>query len=181
MPLELNNCPEVWALNCLNYEVMCHECSACDPTNETLYYRNISKSFPLSKHPEYLVYKSAARDARRKENKEKKEANKQYSKNSKQGRKTELKTLAQLGATPTKASGKLLGDGDGFIETPYGKYYIEHKTRIAPRNELGPTSAEWVKGKAQGCQIFITTSEHYGAVVTLPLEIFKQLINYGDI
>ena len=79
---------------------------------------------------------------------------------------------------PTAASGRLNGDGDGKLSTPYGDYSVEHKTRITPINELGPTKLEWLKGSKQGCQIFITTSKSYGSVVTLPLDLFKQLI--GD-
>lgn len=174
MSLELNNCPEQWANNCANYEMSCCECTAAHETNEGFYYRPIEKHLPKNKHPEHLRQKASLKQERRNQ----KKAAKPKTNYTRQGLSTELKTLSKLSATPTKASGRLMGDGDGYIETSYGKYYIEHKTRIAQRNELGPISAEWVKAKAQGCSIFITTSEHYGSIVTLSLETFKQLINY---
>jgi hypothetical protein len=173
-------CPESFRLNCASYEVKCFECGGC--TGEgSLDYLPIVRTEELAtkKHPYLLHKKKAKKDAARKVKSDNK-ANPTFRAKSKQVKdalKVEKGLLKSIKAKATIGSGRINSDGDGFIETTNGKYYIEVKKRFNGKNTLAPTKAEYDKGCNQGASIFIIESEEMGAIVCLSLNAFKSLLD----
>ncbi len=178
---QYENCPEEFRENCTFKSVKCSSCRACDGNNATLHYAPITNSADLAykEHPSFKQAKQAKKDAAvtAKREQRSKQSFKDAQRNSRQGRKVEKKVLKQLDARSTVGSGAVFGDGDGYLGLPGGhRLYIEHKARLANRNTLGPTSDEWEKGRQQGCEVFLTTSDTHGTVVTMSQKTFNELM-----
>ena len=152
-------CPLEWQQACRNLDIACHKCRAEIGEGE-LAYLPLAGSPSIKSHPAYEKPPPPRR--------------KQSNTASKIGRVTEKRVLRNLGARATVASGAIFGDGDGSIVIDGETWRIEHKTRVARRNTLGPTEDEWATAQAQGCRLFITTHGDR-SVVTMDIEDFKSL------
>jgi hypothetical protein len=152
-------CPLEWQQACRNLDIACHKCRAMIGEGE-LAYLPLAGSPSIKSHP---VYEKPPPPPR-----------KQTNTASKIGRVTERRVLRDLGARATVASGAIFGDGDGSIVIDGETWRIEHKTRVARRNTLGPTEDEWATAQAQGCRLFITTHNNR-SVVTMDIKDFKSL------
>lgn len=140
---------------------MCHLCTA-GTGRERFYYKALANQPP---HP-YLAQTASA--------------SKQAASNRREGLRTERKVLGSIDNTRfTANSGARHGDGDAITYVPEMRLHTEHKTRIANRNRLGPTTQEWDKAQARGIDVFITTSDQ-GSIVTMTLETYQQLIQLAN-
>jgi hypothetical protein len=159
-------CPLEWQQACRNLDIACHRCRAEIGEGE-LAYLPLAGSPSIKSHP---AYEKPPPPPRKQSN----TASQQNNTASKIGRVTERRVLRNLGARATVASGAIFGDGDGSIVIDGETWRIEHKTRVARRNTLGPTEDEWATAQAQGCRLFITTHGDR-SVVTMDIEDFKSL------
>jgi hypothetical protein len=159
-------CPLEWQQACRNLDIACHRCRAEIGEGE-LAYLPLAGSPSIKSHP---AYEKPPPPPRKQTN----TASQQNNTASKIGRVTERRVLRNLGARATVASGAIFGDGDGSIVIDGETWRIEHKTRVARRNTLGPTEDEWATAQAQGCRLFITTHGDR-SVVTMDIEDFKSL------
>ena len=159
-------CPLEWQQACRNLDIACHRCRAEIGEGE-LAYLPLAGSPSIKSHP---AYKKPPPPSRKRLS----AASQQINTASKIGRVTEKRVLRNLGARATVASGAIFGDGDGSIVIDGETWRIEHKTRVARRNTLGPTEDEWATAQAQGCRLFITTHNNR-SVVTMDIEDFKSL------
>jgi hypothetical protein len=159
-------CPLEWQQACRNLDIACHRCRAEIGEGE-LAYLPLAGSPSIKSHP---AYEKPPPPPRKQSN----TASQQINAASKIGRVTERRVLRNLGARATVASGAIFGDGDGSIVIDGETWRIEHKTRVARRNTLGPTEDEWATAQAQGCRLFITTHGDR-SVVTMDIEDFKSL------
>jgi hypothetical protein len=83
--------------------------------------------------------------------------------------------IQSIGGAITEGSGAIHpSDLDGWIKIGDNEYKIEHKTRIANRNVLGPTTQEWETMKKGGGSIFLTTHGDR-TVVTIDIETYKEI------
>ena len=165
--INLKNCPEDFAYNCACYDTQCHNCLA-NGEGSKLYYQPISgnPSYSYKKHPAYL------KPVKKVEVKVRDDKAAFYNR---KGRQIEKKVIKSMGASSTMMSGATNGDGDGTIVIGGFKHRISHKFRFSIRNCLGPTSSEWEEGIRQGIDIWVTSSEVRGSVVTMSMETFNQL------
>jgi hypothetical protein len=159
-------CPLEWQQACRNLDIACHKCRAEIGEGE-LAYLPLAGSPSIKSHP---AYEKPPLPPRKQTN----TASQQNNTASKIGRATERRVLRNLGARATVASGAIFGDGDGSLVIDGETWRIEHKTRVARRNTLGPTEDEWATAQAQGCRLFITTHNNR-SVVTMDIEDFKSL------
>lgn len=178
---EYENCPEEFRENCTFKSIKCQDCRACIGENPNLHYSPIIKSPGLAfkDHPSYKQAEQARKDAKvaAKRERQSTPAFKTAQRNTRQGRKIEKQVLKQVEAKSTAGSGAVFGDGDGYLGLPGGhRLYIEHKARLANKHTLGPTAAEWEKGRQQGCEVFLTTSDVHGTVVTMSQKTFNELM-----
>jgi hypothetical protein len=159
-------CPLEWQQACRNLDIACHKCRAEIGEGE-LAYLPLAGSPSIKSHPAYEKPPPPPR-------KQLSTASQHTNTASKIGRATERRVLRDLGARATVASGAIFGDGDGSLVIDGETWRIEHKTRVARRNTLGPTEDEWATAQAQGCRLFITTHNNR-SVVTMDIEDFKSL------
>jgi hypothetical protein len=130
---------------CRNQDIFCHKCLCLS------YYR------PLPGGPHIPKDKTSA-------------------KNNRIGHRTERAVIQSIGGAITEGSGAIHpSDLDGWIKIGDNEYKIEHKTRIANRNVLGPTTQEWETMKKGGGSIFLTTHGDR-TVVTIDIETFKEML-----
>jgi len=174
-----NNCPEEFKLNCKNQDIKCSRCSA-ESESTILHYTPIleDKDLTIQKHPAFILAKKEKQQSQLEAKKEKQSTStfKRAQKNVKQGNSIEKKVLKKISASFTTGSGRVFGDGDGYITLENGnRIYIEHKARLAGRNTLGPTKAEWEKAQQQNAEIFIVTNED-NSIVTMSLETLKEIL-----
>jgi len=173
--MDCGGCPEEFQENCRYYEIQCHICAAVGK-GDRFFYQPLSKDIPLSRnrhpHSQHIKASNLAKAAIAKRAKKASIQSTQ----GKAARKMEVKVLRSIGARSTANSGATFNDGDGFLVVDGVQYNIEHKHRPGGRNCLGPTPAEWDKGKAQGVEVYITTSSEHGSVVTMPLDTLKSLL-----
>lgn len=149
-------CKEPYLSNCAYRDTHCESCKGSTGKGR-LFYRAIATGIGLDRHPMEKQVDKVARQYARK------------------GRQIERQVVEAMGATPTYNSGATNGDEDGWLEHGGVRYQISHKYRFTKgRNELGPTGAEWNKDI-----IHVTTSERYGSVVTLHMDLFRELIGSG--
>lgn len=167
------SCPDLFQLNCANYEIKCHDCAAINLNCKSFYYQAL---YDIGQHP-YV------RERKQQEVNHRAELRKIEIKDSKakyynsRGRTVEKKVIKSIaGAKLTYNSGHTNGDGDGYIYIDDVKYGFSHKMRFSHRNQLGPTSAEWAKGKTEGTDFWLTTSTVYGTIVTMKQDTFDELI-----
>ena len=134
--LELDNCPEEYALNCKGYEIKCHDCKA-NSTGKYLQYSPIDKS--ITTHPASIKQKAKTNYSRRGKHLEKQFINK----------KDEL--------SANYASGSIGGDGDATMDIPlYGPVRVEIKSRFKKYNSrYVPTLQEIREGKKDGVKVWI--------------------------
>lgn len=179
--IEYDNCPVEFRNNCTFQTVKCFTCKAFNSEHGSLHYREILRDPDLQfkKHPCFQAEKLQKKNQQKEAEQARRQSQsfKTAQQNVRTGRKVEQKVLAQSNAQSTKGSGAVYGDGDGFLTLPGGnRVYIEHKARIANRQTLGPTQAEWDKAKQQGVEIFMVTSETNGTLVTMSQQTFNALI-----
>lgn len=174
-------CPEEFRFNCASFEILCHQCGACDNNlDKSLEYLPIQKSKNLNKlnHP-FTVNKKQSKKAELKKEKSTKKKDIDFQTKSKQVKsalKSEKNSLKSIGAKSTIASGRFTGEGDGFISINNIKYYIEVKTRYSEKASIFPTSAEWKKAVGeQGCKLFMVESTK-GNTVTMSKETFMEIL-----
>ena len=166
-------CPLEWQQACRNLDIACHKCRAEIGEGE-LAYLPLAGSPSIKSHPAYKKPPPPPRKQLSTASQQINTASQQINTASKIGRATERRVLRNLGARATVASGAIFGDGDGSIVIDGETWRIEHKTRVARRNTLGPTEDEWATAQAQGCRLFITTHNNR-SVVTMDIEDFKSL------
>lgn len=171
-------CPESFRFNCASYEINCYKCGACSGSlTEELEYKPIERDehLKIKNHPFLIKKKKNSKEITRQEKLTKKSSvNKEKSNQVKNALKNEKKVVKSLGGKLTIGSGRILGDGDGFIETTNGKFYIEVKTRYSENSSMFPTSSEYKKALEQGVKIFIVESAK-GNTVTMSKESFMEL------
>lgn len=159
------NCPIEFLNNCTHMNVKCDQCLALNEKAKYLYYKPIIISPELITHPALKEREERTKDKRilaKKANKD--------------GHKTERKNIKSIGATSTRGSGIICGDGDGYIQHLTGKLKIEHKHRMGIKSTLGITHAEFKKGKRQGIDIYIIDS-NIGQMVLMDIDVLKRLLN----
>jgi hypothetical protein len=156
------NCPIEFSNNCTNMNVKCDQCRAHNKKAKYLYYRPILKEPDLLTHPVSSDVDNDRVELAKRANRD--------------GHKTERKNLKYIGATSTRGSGSVCGDGDGYIDHVTGRLRVEHKHRMGIKSTLGITSAEFKKGKRQGIDIYIIDS-NVGRMVLMDIDILKRLLN----
>lgn len=158
--IELENCPDKFALNCKRYDIKCHECKA-NNKGKHLLYLPINKS--ITPHPV--------------ESKPKKKKT-SYSR---KGKAEEQKTINNSNILKrTIGSGSYVGDGDAYIKLgPLGKVRVEHKTRFSTQNLYNPSSAEIQEGKTQGIKIWYIKNKSsvntYKSTVTVDYNLMANI------
>jgi hypothetical protein len=167
-------CPLKWQQACRNLDIACHKCRAEIGEGE-LAYLPLAGSPSIKSHPAYEKPPPPPRKQSNTASQQSNTASQQTNTASKIGRATERRVLRNLGARTTVASGAIFGDGDGSIVIDGETWRIEHKTRVARRNTLGPTEDEWATAQAQGCRLFITTHNNR-SVVTMDITDLKSLV-----
>jgi protein RecA len=155
MSIDLENCPEVYALNCKRYEVACHKCKA-NGKGKNMQYIAIDKSLDLEEHP-----------AAKQTNKEieRQRTARAYSR---KGRVKEGKLI--LGCDflhRTMASGSVSKDGDAYMYINDRQIRVEIKVRFKDRftSSFTPTKKELVEGLQQGVKMWIIMSGSQKALV----------------
>lgn len=164
----MEECPEPYSTNCRWLGIKCKECSASREGEELrLLYQPISKLYPFSSHPKEVERKRLERQSRARLAIERKSSNsyKKGKKNYIKGRADEARVIKDLGAKSTVASGAVCGDGDGVLKIGDINLSIEHKSRIGSKGKLSVTTAEWEKGKRQGIDVFIISSDEQRVVI----------------
>lgn len=181
---DIPGCPESFRLNCSNYFTKCNSCKTVTETGDGFYYEPIIKdpSYSYTRHP-YRIKTTEEKNRLKKESYKEKQEYKQTDKvrasrkYNRLGKKIERDVIKSIeGAKLTYASGSISHDGDGYIYLGDSKYVFSHKQRFSNRNQLGPTSKEWVEGLSEGCDIWLTSSKDYGTIVTMNKDIFDELI-----
>lgn len=162
-----SNCPLVFYNNCANYQIKCKLCVAHRKNLERplLLYKPIisAEGLYFTQHPCFVRKTSL-----------KKEVDKKARAYNRKGHTIERKVMKEVGAKLTYNSGATNGDGDGTLTINGTKYHLSHKQRFNNRNTLGPTSKEW---EEKGIDIWITSSEERGQIVTMSVDVFKELID----
>lgn len=171
-------CPDDYAFNCKNYEVQCLSCKAVNTEGERLFYSPVIIGAGLDQHP-YIREAKGERSRLNAEQKE--ERNTEVAKRARyynrKGKEIERKVIKSIrGAKLTFNSGATNNDSDGYIWIEDTKYVLSHKMRFSTKNLLGPTSAEW-NDRGEGTDIWLTTSETYGTVVTMKQETLDELLD----
>ena len=133
--LELENCPDKFALNCKRYDIKCHECLA-NNKGKHLLYLPINKS--IKDHPAKNKPKKSKTNYSRK------------------GKAQEQKTIDNSDLLKrTIGSGSYVGDGDAYISLgSLNKVRVEHKTRFNNKNLFNPTSNELKEGFTQDIKVW---------------------------
>lgn len=169
------NCPIEVRMNCSNWQKQCDHCLAYSEEYQTLFYKPIDNKL---KHPIALEKKEAFRNKLREQRINNQST--QIVQNSKKGRKVERKLIEKVNrvidCNSSALSGALFKDGDAKLQINESQYSIEIKSRTKT-NLFGPSKKEWDKALVQNVDMFITNSEQYGSFISMPLDIFLQLIN----
>ena len=166
----MDTCPERFRLNCIRYEIECDECGADKgDLSKPLLYKPIGEGLKSKEHP---FKKLKVEEAKR----VKKSVNAEKSRIVKRALKDERDRIKSIGGRGTIGSGRVYGDGDGYIEIGGERYYIEYKKRFNGKNLMGPTREEVSKGMQQGVSIYIIDSEEMGGIVSMSLDTFKRMI-----
>lgn len=169
------NCPNLIQLNCKNWQKKCDSCSAYLQENNQLFYLPVDKTI---KHPIKLQKKEEFKNQLKKQRVI--NSNTQIVRNSKRGRKIEQQLINQVNKVidckSSTLSGALFKDGDAKLQIGESKYSAEIKSRTNS-NLFGPSKKEWDKAIRQNVDVFITHSEEYGSFITMPLDIFLQIVN----
>lgn len=170
------HCPAQYQINCQNWNKQCESCMAFDETQKEFLYKPINQSL---KHPLFLEQKEERKQRRRQQLKENQQS--QIVRNSKRGRKVEkqiikhLKKEEAVDCRSAALSGALFQDGDASVVINNMEYSAEIKSRTNT-NLFGPSKKEWQKAISQNVDLFITHSEEYGSFISMPLDIFLQII-----
>jgi hypothetical protein len=170
----MNDCPEPYKSNCRWLGIKCNECSAASSNKKALAYSPISPIFPI--HPKQVEEKERRSKEKREEIKERKSL-KSYKKgksNYQRGRAEERRVIKDMGGHLTSGSGAICGDGDGVVKMGELSLSIEHKSRIGKQGRLSITKAEWEKGKRQGIDLYVISSEDQ-RIVLMDYELFIQI------
>jgi hypothetical protein len=173
----MSNCPEPYRSNCRWLDIQCSRCRAGEG-NDSFFYRPITTLYPSKNHPFYIEEK-LEEDLARKEARELRKASSSYKRgksNYREGIKGERKSLKDIGARSTIGSGAVCGDGDGVLVIGGESFSIEHKSRLGATNKLSVTKQEWEKGKRQGIDLFLISSNEQ-RIVLMDYEVFIRLRN----
>ncbi len=178
----IEGCPYKFRSNCANYGVQCYCCLANDEVEgDNFYYDPLlnKEGLQRSNHPYKAKvkqeYKDKAKLIKEEKNTDKAKVSRTYNR---KGKEIERKVIKSIeGANTTYTSGSTSGDGDGWIILQETKFRLGHKNRFSAKNQLGPTKDEWIKGKREGCDIWLTSSKEYGTIVTMPKLILDELIS----
>ena len=169
------NCPIKYQMNCSNWQKQCDCCLAYSEENQNLLYKPIDTNL---KHPIAIQKKEAFRNQLREQRLTNQTS--QIVKNNKKGRKIERKLIDKVNrvieCNSSALSGALFKDGDAKLQINDSQYSIEIKSRTNS-NLFGPSRKEWDKALIQNVDMFITNSEQYGSFISMPLDIFLQLVS----
>jgi hypothetical protein len=178
---EILICPSPYDTNCRWLDIKCSSCKVINRSSKALHYSPLSRLLP--KHPLLMAEEKDKKEARKLLAKEKKSSSASIKgrTNNRLGKKAERVAMKDIGAKATIASGSVCGDGDAYISAGDLKLQIEHKLRISSKGRLGITKEEWDKGKRQGIDLFVISSEDQ-RIVIMSDELFKtlmEIINNG--
>lgn len=151
-------CPEEFAFNCKNLDILCHKCKA-NNRGSKIYYKpiiNLEQEHPSSKKDIKRV--KAGKVFQRK------------------GREDELRLIKELGLKKTINSGSYNNNGDALIDlTNWKNIRIEIKIRYSENNIYNPNIQEVKKGLNQEISLwFIKSKRDINCFMTKKL--YEELI-----